>query len=93
MTIAPAAITAIELAWAEKGRAHDVALKFRVTTNQVRRIWTIAKAEGRLPSIERRRGGYDFEAMLDEKTRSQDSLAIAPITKRATKADRLKEVA
>lgn len=88
----PATITAIELAWGDKGRAHDVALKFRVTTNQVRRIWTIAKAEGRLPNIERRRGGYDFEAMLEEKTRSQASLSIPPITP-ATKADRLKEVA
>jgi len=77
----PETITAIEFAWGEKGRAHDVALKFRVTTNQVRSIWSAAKAEGRLPNIKRQRGGYDFAAMLEEKLRAQASNAsIPPIT-------------
>ena len=76
----PATITAIELAWLEKGRAQDVALRFKVKTNQVRRIWTIAKAEGRILNSKRRRGGYDLEEMLRLRAQNQSEESHFSIT-------------
>ena len=68
----PATITAIELAWFEKGRARDIANRFKgVTPTMVERVWFIAKEQGRLPRISRPKGGFDWEKLLTDQYRSQ----------------------
>lgn len=66
MTINPITRTQIELAWWDQGRARDIALRFKnCTCEQVETIWKTAKAQGRLPSIKRPAGGFDWDKMLE----------------------------
>lgn len=66
--ISPRTEDAIELAWWERGRARDVALRLCVRLSWLEDHWSALRKQGKLPTWHRPAGGFDH-------TREQATLA------------------